>query len=151
MPITTVTAKPLIARQEALPFLEASAYSHRCRNRTTAYATTNRVESAPNACGSASPARKMNTVASSMFKRSARELVGCALAAQTNADHAHQMSASASIDSPNLVQLGRLASSVVTCVIANANTRSHSISIGVVRRSSPTSTASAANSVIAPS
>jgi hypothetical protein len=40
---------------------------------------------------------KISTVASSRHRRSTGDVVDCALAAHTNADQAHQMSASASI------------------------------------------------------
>ncbi len=68
--------------------------------------TANSVASLLNARGTASPVMKMKTVAINRLARSVAELVVCALAAHTNADHAHQISASTSIDSPNRVHVG---------------------------------------------
>ena len=81
---------------------------------------------------------KMKTVASSRHSRRLGAVVGCAFAAQTNADHAHQISASASIERPKPDQVKSRESSEVTCVTANTNTRSHNSSSGLVRRSSST-------------
>src|ERR1700733_440064 len=71
--------------------------------------------------------------------RSVGEPATCAFAAHTNADHAHHTSASTSIARPNPRQVRSRHSSVVTCVIANTNTRSHSSSTGLDRRSSAVS------------
>ena len=62
--------------------------------------------------------------------------MSCAFAAHTNADHAHHTSASTSIERPRPAHVRSLASSVVTWVTAKTNTRSHSSSTGLVRRSS---------------
>ncbi len=78
---------------------------------------------------------KMSTVESSSTTRSTGESPASALAAHTNADHAHHTSASTSIASPNRVHPTSSNSSVVTCVIANTNTRSHRSSTGELRRS----------------
>ena len=67
--------------------------------------------------------------------RSVGESASCAFAAHTNADHAHHTSARTSIARPNPRQVWSRHRSVVTCVIANTNTRSHSSSTGLVRRS----------------
>jgi len=66
-----------------------------------------------------------------------RDAVSCAFAAQTKADHAHQISASASSERPSPAQERSRDSSVVTCVIAKTKTRSQRSSTGLVRRSSP--------------
>ena len=71
----------------------------------------------------------------SRHARSIRDCSSCALAAHTNADHAHHTRARTSIASPNRAQLVSCASSVVTWVTAKTKTRSHSNSTGVVRRS----------------
>ena len=78
----------------------------------------------------------MNPIPASSDRRTGRELSSSAFTAHTNADQAHQTSASATIASPSPPHVRWLRSSVVTCVIANTNTRSHSSSIGLTRRSS---------------
>ena len=62
--------------------------------------------------------------------------MSCAFAAQTKADHAHHTSARTSIERPSPAHVRSLASSSVTWVTAKTNTRSHSSSTGLVRRSS---------------
>ncbi len=79
---------------------------------------------------------KMAMVAQSRLRVIARELAAWALLAHTKADHAHQMRARTSIARASPAQVRSLASSVVTWVTANTNTRSHSSSTGLVRRSS---------------
>ena len=83
----------------------------------------------------ARPVTKMRTIASSSDPRRTGESLSCALAAHTNADHAHHTSASTSIERPNPAQVSECASSAVTCVTAKTKTRSQRSSTGLVRRS----------------
>src|SRR5690349_20431195 len=101
MPTTTVTANPAIADHDALPLREASAYTARWMSRTTAYVPANTIASLPNACGTASPATKMKTVAVSSAASRLGDPAACAFAAHTNADHAHHTRARTSIERPN--------------------------------------------------
>src|SRR5437763_1875500 len=133
--MATVIANPTIADQEAFPRRDASAYRIRCMKRTTAYVVANISPSDPNASGIARPAMKMNAVAASKQRRSDLESAACAFAAHTKADQAHHTSARISIARPKPAQLNWRESSVVTWAIANTNTKSHSSSTGLVRRS----------------
>src|SRR4051812_38639373 len=92
--------------------------------RTAAYETANTVSSLPNACGTASPVMKMEIIEISRAARSASPSGSAALAAHTNADHAHQISASTSSPRPAPRQLSSCVISAVTWVTANTKTRS---------------------------
>ena len=72
IPSATVSPNPAIADHDALPLREASAYTPRWMNRTTAYVPANRIASLPNACGSDRPVTKMNIVATSSAREQCR-------------------------------------------------------------------------------
>jgi hypothetical protein len=78
---------------------------------------------------------KIGTIATSRTARRVGASSDSALAAHTYADHAHHISASTSIERASAVHVRSADRSVVTWVTANTNTRSHSSSTGVVRRS----------------
>src|SRR4051812_13624971 len=103
--------------------------------RTSAYETAKVVASLPKAWGRVRPVMKIETSART---RAARKVVlagSVAFAAQTNADHAHQIRASSNRPCPSPSQLSSSEMSDVTCVTAKTKTRSQRSSTGAVRRS----------------
>ena len=78
---------------------------------------------------------KINPVAASSTPWNVAESGSSALVAHTNADHAHQISASTSPARPSPAQVSSWLNNVMTCVTAKTNTRSHRSSTGVVDRS----------------
>src|SRR5438270_4078498 len=134
IPTRTVIAKPAIDLNDAWPRRQTSTYSARWSRRTTVYATANKTAPAPYACGSASAVMKMSTVASSSTARTAPEFGSSAFAVQTNADHAHHMSAITRKARPKPGQVRSRTSSVLIWVTAKTKTRSQSSSTFDVRR-----------------
>src|SRR5947209_4715075 len=135
IPMATVAAKPAIARRLAFPRRDASAYRKRCRKRTAAYDATKTAASLWKASGSDTPARNIITSATSRTTRKRRASSSSALAAHTNADQAHHTSASNNNERPTDGQVRSRLIVVDTCVTAKTNTRSHSSSRELVRRS----------------
>src|SRR3954453_3075540 len=78
---------------------------------------------------------KINTIAASSTARRVASSSPSALAAQTKADQAHQTRARTIIDRPRPAHVRSRDRSAATWVTAKTNTRSHSSSTGVVRRS----------------
>ena len=78
---------------------------------------------------------KVRIMPANSTSRTGRLLGSCTFVTQTNADHAHHTRASTSSPRPSPPHERSWYSSSVTCVTANTNTRSHSSSTGVVRRS----------------
>src|SRR3954449_5486667 len=107
----------------------------RCRKRTAAYDATKAAASPRKADGSTTPARNIITNATRSTTRNRRESSSSALAAQTNADQAHQTNASNNNERPTVGQARSSLIVVETCVTAKTKTRSHSNSTGLVRRS----------------
>src|SRR5437588_10842033 len=104
----------------------------RCRMRTDAYEATKMAASPWKAEGSATPAMNIITNARSRTTRNMRDCSSSALAAQTNADHAHHTSASNSNERPTDGQVRSRLIVVDTCVTAKTKTRSQSNSTGLV-------------------